>query len=533
MCQKEHWKDHKVLCKAIQYLDANKKECETVDSGHFVTHLNPKQRMTLVRLVGRKCSVKCYLNDQPVEVLWDTGAQVSIVPESLLKRILPDVPIKDISELVNMELNLTAANGTAIPYKGWVDLRFRLSSPENELLVPFLVTDEILETPLVGYNVIEEIIQKKGGNESLQHQVADVNSAFTDLNENDSQALVNFIQEAKEVELCSVKTTKRNVIIPKGETVKIPCRVNTGPVERRIPVLFEPEATAPWPSGLEVAESLLIIDRGKSSQVNIEVVNSTSHDITVKSRTTLGHLNLVQSVTPLEVRLRESIPDDHANQREAREHTSEHLDPLENSPVTLPTHLQNIELGGLSEEQKHRAMQMLSEEGDSFATGDHDIGCIEDLKMDIKLTDPTPVQKNYVAVPRPLYPEVKSYIEDLLNRQFIKRSSSSYSSPVVCVRKKDKSLRLCVDYRELNKRTVPDRHPIPRIQETLDNLGGNSWFSVLDQGKAYHQGFINADSQPLTAFITPWGLYEWVRIPFGLSNALHISSALWRIALAT
>ena len=63
-------------------------------------------------------------NDQPVEVLWDTGAQVSIVPENLLKRLLPDVPIKDISELVDMELNFTTANGTKIPYKGWVDLTF-------------------------------------------------------------------------------------------------------------------------------------------------------------------------------------------------------------------------------------------------------------------------------------------------------------------------------------------------------------------------------------------------------------------------
>ena len=60
-----------------------------------------------------------------------------------------------------MELNLTTANGTTIPYKGWVDLTFRLSSPESELSVPFLVTEEILETPLVGYNVIEEILQKK------------------------------------------------------------------------------------------------------------------------------------------------------------------------------------------------------------------------------------------------------------------------------------------------------------------------------------------------------------------------------------
>lgn len=87
------------------------------------------------------------------------------------------------------------------------------------------------------------------------------------------------------------------------------------------------------------------------------------------------------------------------------------------------------------------------------------------------------------------------------------------------MRKKDGTLRLCCDYRELNKKSVPDRHPIPRIQDMLDSLTGSSWFSVLDQGKAYHQGFMDEESQPLTAFITPWGLYQWVRIPFGLSAA--------------
>ena len=133
-CQTKHWKEHKVLCKAIRHLDTNKKELEAAHSGHFVTHLNPKQRTTLERLVGRKCIVKCYLNDQPVEVLWDTGAKVSIIPENLLKRILPGVTIKDISELVGVELNLTAANGTTIPYKRWVDLKFRLSSPEPHWL---------------------------------------------------------------------------------------------------------------------------------------------------------------------------------------------------------------------------------------------------------------------------------------------------------------------------------------------------------------------------------------------------------------
>ena len=139
--------------------------------------------------------------------------------------------------------------------------------------------------------------------------------------------------------------------------------------------------------------------------------------------------------------------------------------------------------------------------------------------MNINLTDNIPVQKNYVAVPRPLYPEVKAYIEDLLNKNFIRKSTSPYNSPVVCVRKKDQSLRLCIEFRALNQTTIPDRHPIPRIQETLDNLGGNAWFSVLDQGKAYRQRFVSENSQPLTAFITPWGLYEWKRIPLGLRSA--------------
>ena len=122
-------------------------------------------------------------------------------------------------------------------------------------------------------------------------------------------------------------------------------------------------------------------------------------------------------------------------------------------------------------------------------------------------------------IPKPLYPEVKGYIEDLLNRGFITKSKSSSSSPIVCVHKRDNTLRLCVDFRALNNNTVPDKFPLPRIQQTLENLGGNEWFSILDMNKAYHQGFIDPLSRSKTAFVTPWGLYEWVRIPLSLMNA--------------
>ena len=132
--------------------------------------------------------------------------------------------------------------------------------------------------------------------------------------------------------------------------------------------------------------------------------------------------------------------------------------------------------------------------------------------MDISLTDSVPVQRKYTTLPRPLYAKVKQYVEDLLNRGWIQKSKSAYSFPVVCVRKKDRSLRLCVDYRQLNSKTVCDSHTSIRVQDTLESFVGNQWFSLLDQRKAYYQGFVSSSSRHKTAFATPRVLYEWVSL---------------------
>ena len=85
--------------------------------------------------------------------------------------------------------------------------------------------------------------------------------------------------------------------------------------------------------------------------------------------------------------------------------------------------------------------------------------------------------------------------------------------------KKDSSLRLCCDYRQLNRKTIPDRHNLPKIQNILENFEGSQYLSILDQGKAYHQIHLSPESRHPTAFIIPWGFYEWVSVPLDLMNA--------------
>lgn len=130
---------------------------------------------------------------------------------------------------------------------------------------------------------------------------------------------------------------------------------------------------------------------------------------------------------------------------------------------------------------------MLFEELLAFAHSDDDMGSIPSLQISITLKDGVPIQKSYTSVPQPLYQEVKEYIQVLLAKGWIVKSKSPYSAPVVCVRKKDHTLRLCIDYRLLNQKTVPNRHPLPRIQNLMGKLGGYGWY--LDDILCYARTF--------------------------------------------
>jgi len=115
--------------------------------------------------------------------------------------------------------------------------------------------------------------------------------------------------------------------------------------------------------------------------------------------------------------------------------------------------------------------------------------------------------------------ELKKQLQELLDKGLIQPSVSPWGAPVLFVKKKDGSLRLCIDYRELNQVTVKNKYPLPRIDDLFDQLAGATVFSKIDLRSEYHQLKIKPEDVPKTAFRTRYGYYEFLVLPFGLTNA--------------
>ena len=490
-------------------------------SGNTVSTVVPLKIQTeLINVVGRKPLVKIWLNKQEIECLWDTGSMICLMNTRVLCQNFPGLKMHSVEEFMGTRLSLSAANKTELGIVGIVLFDFSIEKDKILFQIPFVISDDVHEV-ILGYNVIENVISNVDINPyEFLFKVSDLSKRHVESVVSRVQANIAQSDEIGEVQIA------KDQIIPGKCLYRVKCYAKVRPGVPNKTVLFVPKLNNQV-ADLNVLESPETLSRGRKPSLFVSVNNVSAECMVLKRGTTIGNVCEISQLIPLpeasgnieDGKGDKTDPESKAEGKGLGNLSPEASGKIEDGEGDPESESEGKGLGNLSPEQKQKVLEIVRKYEDVFSKDKNDIGRIKDLKMQIDLLDKTPVSEAYRKIPKLLYDDVKNHINSLLANGWIVKSKSSYASPLVCVRKKDGGLRLCVDYRKLNLKTVPENQPIPRVQDILDSLGGQKWFSSLDMSQAYHQGFIHEDSRKLTAFSTPWSLYEWVVIPYGLRNA--------------
>ena len=444
-----------------------------------------------------------------VPCLVDTGSNVTIITESFFREHFESKGESALKECG--WLTLRAVNGMSMPYLGYLQLDVEIMGkvlPQCGVLVVHDPTDSVTKLEkskipgLVGMNIIKDC--------------NDILSCHPELRT--AKRPDGFKDGFAKVLSAS------NVLVPAGSMCFIPATgprgSNASTTCSKQEVLIEGLAVdeGVLPGNLLVSTAYVGMQGG---EVLVPVLNVGTNDAFLKPHTRIARIYaaeivvggagevMFQEVRPQEVEV--SVCSVKAAVGNGQGGVS--------SQAAESAHQIQFDSPSLTKQQLERARDLLVQYADVFAFSDEELGGTDIIQHEIPLTDETPVRQRYRRLPPSQYEEVKAHIRQLLDQGVIRESSSPYSSPLVIVRKKDGRLRMCVDYRLLNKKTRKDAYPLPRIEESLDALHGARWFSTLDLASGYNQVAVQERDRQKTAFCTPFGLYEFNRMPFGLCNA--------------
>ena len=172
----------------------------------------------------------------------------------------------------------------------------------------------------------------------------------------------------------------------------------------------------------------------------------------------------------------------------------------------------------LTEGEKEAIRELLENNKGVFGRAS-EVGLINVPPHGIELTDYTPIFQRPRRFPEPINEELERQCGELQLLDVIEPSSSGWSSPVVPIRKKDGTIRLCIDYRRLNSVTKADKHPLPNLNDAVFGMFGVKYFTTLDLIKGYYQVPLSGETKPFTAFSTARGHWQFKRLSFGMKNA--------------
>ena len=286
-----------------------------------------------------------------------------------------------------------------------------------------------------------------------------------------------------------------------------------------------------------------------SNRVPVRVMNTRYHPVRLKKGSTVGQLLQVETITETGIaigtntteevsicrlktaegrhnhdlrqptQIEDINPDEMKNLRSVFESSSDNTPKRTLSEI--PEHLKTLyesSQSTLTREQDQKFREILTKYQDAFARTKNDLGKCSVLKHHIDTADAAPVRQPLRRTPQAFEGEEEKYIKDQLESGTIYPSKSDWASPLVMVRKRDGEVRVCIDYRKLNERTVKDAYPLPRIDMCIDCLSSAKVFSTIDLQSAYMQLELAEEDRHKSAFITKYGLFEYAVLPFGVCN---------------
>nr|XP_055035571.1 uncharacterized protein LOC129423357 [Misgurnus anguillicaudatus] len=471
----------------------------------------------LQRLVGKCPIVTVHMGGVEISCLLDTGSMVTTVTESFFENHFQQLGV-DVLKKCSW-LQLKAANGLEIPYVGYFEVDVTVlgqTLPRQGILV---VKDPVdagfhqrkeLTPGLLGMNVIgqcyNDLFEKHGTALFSVPQVRQAEigwkDALSQCQRADDAPFPGFIGYVRVQSLHPVQ-------IPAGTMRLVPALC---PKSIKSCTTFVLEPLGPsdggLPPGVLISPALVQCTQGI---VQIPVVNVGTEALYLPPRIRLGSLASAEVVIKSE--------QDIVFKADLQSDPNTVIVQCQAITITSSIDVQGLKLQGLSGTEEEAVGRLLTRYSDVFSKHDGDLGCTNLIDHQIPLVDDTPVRQRYRRIPPSQFEAAKAHIRQLLDSQVIRESCSPYASPIVLVKKKDGSLRMCVDYRQLNSRTRKDAYPLPRIEESLDALTGAKWFSTLDLASGYNQVPVAETDRFKTAFCTPFGLFEFNRMPFGLCNA--------------
>ena len=266
--------------------------------------------------------------------------------------------------------------------------------------------------------------------------------------------------------------------------------------------LVQPQQTFLEQYGVGVAATLS--KRGENS-IAVRLINVTEAAVKISKNTHIAMFSPATVIEDVTARANTEYKEAEEEEREGEEEKF--------------SHQFDKELGLLTEGEKEQFRELLKNYSQQFMKPGTAIGQTGLVKHQIYTGDHPPIKQRPRREPLGMQGAVKEELEKMLEKGVIEPSNSAWASPIVLVRKRDNSIRFCIDYRKLNEVTTKDAYPLPRIEDNLDALRGSKLFSTLDLASGYWQVQMDPDDKEKTSFCTKYGLYQFKVMPFGLCNA--------------